>query len=80
MTRALTAAGSQPTLRTARLDSTEERVLERLASSLSVEQIAGELEIPVMEARARMRMVYLKLGASSRRGAVTAAHERGLLR
>ncbi len=79
VTRAL-AAGSQPTLRTARLDGAEERVLERLASSLSVEQIAGELEIPVMEARARMRMVYLKLGASSRRSAVTAAHERGLLR
>ena len=51
-----------------------------LSSPLSVEQIADELEIPIAEAQARLRMIYRKLGVSSRRNAVTAAFERGLLR
>jgi LuxR family maltose regulon positive regulatory protein len=66
--------------RTARLDAAERRVIALLSSPLSVEQIAGELGIPIAEAQARIRMIYHKLGVSSRRNAVTAAFERGLLR
>jgi LuxR family maltose regulon positive regulatory protein len=66
--------------RTARLDAAERRVIALLSSPLSVEQIAGELGIPVAKAQARIRMIYRKLGVSSRRNAVTAAFERGLLR
>jgi LuxR family maltose regulon positive regulatory protein len=51
-----------------------------LSSPLSVDQIAGELGSPIAEMQARLRMIYRKLGVSSRRNAVTAAFERGLLR
>ena len=58
----------------------ERAVLEWLPSSLSVADIAEELGIPHMEAHARIRAVYTRLGASSRRTAVAAAYQRGLLR
>ncbi len=74
------AANRRPDTRTARLDASELRLLARLPSSMSVDQIAGEMRIPPSEASTRIRAVYLKLGVSSRRTAVLVAEERGLLR
>lgn len=73
------AVGRPTDVRTGRLDDGERDVLIRLPSALSVDQIAAELHIPATEATARVRTVYRKLGVSSRRTAVTAAHERRLL-
>jgi ATP/maltotriose-dependent transcriptional regulator MalT len=42
-------------------------------------QIADHLRVSIPVARARMHAAYTALGTSSRRGAVTAAQERGLL-
>jgi LuxR family maltose regulon positive regulatory protein len=74
------AASRRPDTRTARLDDGELRLLARLPSPLSVDQIARELRIPPTELSSRMRALYLKLGVSSRRTAVSVAYERGLLR
>lgn len=74
------AAGRRRSRRTAYLDAAERQVIALMPSPLSVEQIARELDIPIAEAQTRMRMIYRKLGVSSRRNAVTAAYERGLLR
>jgi LuxR family transcriptional regulator, maltose regulon positive regulatory protein len=76
--RALTV-GRRLDARTARLDDVELSMLARLPSPLSVDQIAGELQIPPVEARRRIRAVYRKLGVSSRRKAVLVGYERGLL-
>jgi LuxR family maltose regulon positive regulatory protein len=73
------AAGHRPDIRTARLDDCELQLLARLPSALSVAEIARELRIPQMETSTRIHAVYRKLGASSRRTAVSEAHERGLL-
>jgi LuxR family maltose regulon positive regulatory protein len=73
------AAGHGYERPTAHLDAAERQVIALLSSPLSVEHIAGELGIPIAETQARMRMIYRKLGVSSRRDAVTAAFERGLL-
>jgi LuxR family maltose regulon positive regulatory protein len=62
------------------LGDVERQVLALLPSSLSVEEIGGELHIPTIELEARMRTIYRKLGASSRRTAAAAAYEGGLLR
>jgi LuxR family transcriptional regulator, maltose regulon positive regulatory protein len=77
--RALAAGRGVDHRRTARLDEAELGVLAHLRSPLSVQQIAGTLGLPVTETHARIRVVYRKLGVSSRRTAVAAAHERGLL-
>jgi LuxR family maltose regulon positive regulatory protein len=74
------AAGHRQDRRTARLDAAERRVIALLSSPLSMEQIADELDVPIDEAQARLRMIYRKLRVSSRRTAVTAAFERGILR
>ncbi|TWF75023.1 LuxR family maltose regulon positive regulatory protein [Pseudonocardia hierapolitana] len=74
------AAGRRQDRRTARLDAAERQLIAVLSSPLSVEQIADELDIPIDQAQARLRMIYRKLGVSSRRTAVTAASERGILR
>ena len=74
------AASRRPDTRTARLDDGELRLLARLPSPLSVDQIARELRIPPTEVSSRIRALYLKLGVSSRRTAVSVAYERGLLR
>ncbi len=74
------AAGHGYERPTAPLDAAESQVIALLSSPLSVEQIAGELGIPIADTQARLRMIYRKLGVSSRRDAVTAAFERGLLR
>jgi LuxR family maltose regulon positive regulatory protein len=73
------AAGRRYERWSAYLDAAERKVIALLSSPLSVELIARELDIPIAETQARMRMIYHKLGVSSRRSAVTAAFERGLL-
>ena len=63
------------------LTDAELSMIELLPSSLSMAQIAVELDIAVSEeARGMMHTIYRKLGASSRRTAVAAAFERRLLR
>jgi LuxR family maltose regulon positive regulatory protein len=57
----------------------ERELLVRLPSALSIDQIARELRIPPTEASTRIRAIYRKLGVSSRRSAVSVAHEQGLL-
>jgi LuxR family maltose regulon positive regulatory protein len=66
--------------RAARLDDVERELLVRLPSALSIDQIAEELRIPATEASTRVHAMYRKLGVSSRRTAVSIAHEEGLLR
>jgi LuxR family maltose regulon positive regulatory protein len=70
----------RPGTRAARLDAVELELLVRLPSALSVNQIARELRIPPTEASTRIHAIYRKLGVSSRRTAVSAAQEAGLLR
>jgi ATP/maltotriose-dependent transcriptional regulator MalT len=55
-------------------------VVRMLPSPRSLAQIADHLQVPVPVARNRVHATYAALGASSRRGAVLAAQERGLLR
>ncbi|MEK6439898.1 hypothetical protein [Pseudonocardia sp. T1-2H] len=74
------AAGRSPEHRATRLDDLEARLLARLPSSLSMEQIAEELRMPPTDVSTGVRAVYRKLGVSSRRTAVSTAYERGLLR
>jgi LuxR family maltose regulon positive regulatory protein len=69
----------RPGTRAARLDDIEHELLVRLPSALSVHQIAKELGIPPAEATTRVHAIYRKLGVSSRRTAVSTAHEEGLL-
>ena len=69
----------RPGTRAARLDDIELELLVRLPSALSINQIARELRIPPTEASTRIHAIYRKLGVSSRRTAVSVAHEEGLL-
>jgi LuxR family maltose regulon positive regulatory protein len=69
----------RPSIRAARLDGSERELLVRLPSALSIDQIARELRIPPTEALTRIQAIYRKLGVSSRRTAVSVAHEEGLL-
>ena len=55
-------------------------VVRMLPSPRSLAQIADHLQVSVPVARGRVHAAYTALGASSRRGAVLAAQERGLLR
>src|SRR5215212_4641467 len=68
------AASRPPNTHTARLDEAEQQLLAWLPSPLSVDRIARELRIPTREASRRIRAVYLKLGVSSRRTAVSMAY------
>ena len=61
------------------LSEREQTVLSLLPSLLSLEEIAEDLSISVNTLKSHLRAVYLKLGVSSRRAAVVAAHERELL-
>ena len=61
------------------LSGREIEVLSLLPTLLSLEEIADELDITINTVKSHCRAIYTKLGVSSRRGAVVAAHERGLL-
>jgi LuxR family transcriptional regulator, maltose regulon positive regulatory protein len=58
---------------------TDLAVIRMLPSRRSAAQIADHLRVSIPVARARMHAAYTALGTSSRRGAVLAAQERGLL-
>ena len=62
---------------TAMLSEREITVLGLLPSMLSLEEIALDLTVSVNTVKSHVRSIYTKLGVSSRRLAVLAAHERG---
>jgi len=61
------------------LSEREITVLTLLPSLLSLDEIAVDLTVSVNTVKSHVRSIYTKLGVSSRRLAVLAAHERGLL-
>jgi LuxR family transcriptional regulator, maltose regulon positive regulatory protein len=76
--RALAAGAGHHTPQAA-LSERELTVLRLLPSLLSLGEIAADLTLSVNTVKSHVRSIYAKLGVSSRRLAVLAAHERGLL-
>jgi LuxR family transcriptional regulator, maltose regulon positive regulatory protein len=73
------AAGARGAQRQAMLSERELTVLGLLPSLLSLDEIAADLTVSVNTVKSHVRSIYTKLGVSSRRLAVLAAHEHGLL-
>ncbi|WP_345602469.1 LuxR C-terminal-related transcriptional regulator [Pseudonocardia adelaidensis] len=73
------AAGARSGSRQALLSERELTVLGLLPSLLSLDEIADDLTVSVNTVKSHVRSIYTKLGVSSRRLAVLAAHEHGLL-
>ncbi|MDT7577823.1 MAG: LuxR family transcriptional regulator, maltose regulon positive regulatory protein [Pseudonocardiales bacterium] len=73
------AAGVGHQAQTTILSEREITVLGLLPSMLSLEEIALDLTVSVNTVKSHTRSIYTKLGVSSRRLAVLAAHERGLI-
>ena len=73
------AAGAGHQGQKAMLSERELTVLGLLPSMLSLDEIALDLTVSVNTVKSHVRSIYTKLGVSSRRLAVLAAHERGLL-
>ncbi|WP_214368821.1 LuxR C-terminal-related transcriptional regulator [Pseudonocardia sp. H11422] len=61
------------------LSDRELTVLSLLPSLLSLDEIAADLAISINTVKSHIRAIYAKLGVSSRRSAVVAAYEHGLL-
>ena len=61
------------------LSSRERDVLQMLPSLRNLDEIADDLGVSVNTIKSHVRAIYSKLGVSSRRTAVLAAHEQGLL-
>jgi LuxR family maltose regulon positive regulatory protein len=61
------------------LSERELAVLTMLPSLLPLVDIAADLTVSVNTVKSHVRAIYAKLGVSSRRAAVLAAHENGLL-
>jgi LuxR family maltose regulon positive regulatory protein len=78
--RALTAGRRGAQQRHAMLSERELTVLGLLPSMLSLDEIADDLMVSVNTVKSHVRSIYAKLGVGSRRLAVLAAHEHGLLR
>ncbi|WP_220187654.1 helix-turn-helix transcriptional regulator, partial [Pseudonocardia pini] len=76
---ALAVGADAHLLRSSALSSRELTVLALLPSLLSLDEIAAELAVSVNTVKSHVRSIYTKLGVSSRRLAVLAAHEQGLL-
>lgn len=72
-------AGRERAPQTALLSEREITVLGLLPSLLSLDAIAADLTVSVNTVKSHVRSIYTKLGVSSRRLAVVAAHERGLI-
>jgi LuxR family maltose regulon positive regulatory protein len=73
------AAGAGRGSSHAALSEREITVLRLLPSLLSLNEIADDLTVSVNTVKSHVRSIYAKLGVSSRRLAVLAAHEHGLL-
>jgi LuxR family maltose regulon positive regulatory protein len=73
------AAGATSGVRQALLSERELTVLGLLPSLLSLDEIADDLTVSVNTVKSHVRSIYTKLGVSSRRLAVLAAHEHGLI-
>ena len=73
------AAGAGAATSEATLSERELTVLRLLPSLLSLGEIAADLTVSVNTVKSHVRSIYAKLGVSSRRLAVLAAHEHGLL-
>lgn len=73
------AAGAGRMRQEMTLSERELTVLGLLPSLLSLDEIAVDLTVSVNTVKSHVRSIYAKLGVSSRRLAVLAAHERGLL-
>ena len=71
-------AGAGGGNRQAMLSERELTVLGLLPSLLSLDEIAADLTVSVNTVKSHVRSIYAKLGVSSRRSAVLAAHEHGL--
>ena len=54
-------------------------MLELLPSLMSLDEIAASLTVSVNTVKSHLRSIYRKLGVSSRRQAVLAADEHGML-
>jgi LuxR family maltose regulon positive regulatory protein len=75
------AAGRKETRRSgAVLTSREHDVLVRLPSLLNLDEIADDLSVSINTVKSHVRSIYDKLGAGTRRTAVLAALEQGVLR
>jgi LuxR family maltose regulon positive regulatory protein len=61
------------------LTERERTVLARLPSPRSLDEIANDLNLSRNTVKTHVRTIYAKLGAKTRRSAVVAARERGLL-
>lgn len=72
-------AGRGMQQRQAMLSERELTVLGLLPSMLSLDEIADDLMVSVHTVKTHVRSIYTKLGVSSRRLAVRAAYENGLL-
>jgi len=77
--RAITAATVTHTPTAKALSDRELAVLTMLPSLLPLGDIAADLTVSVNTVKSHVRSIYTKLGVSSRRDAVHAAHENGLL-
>ena len=77
--QALRAATATATNTAKALSERELTVLTMLPSMLSLVDIATDLTVSVNTVKSHVRSIYIKLGVSSRRAAVLAAHENGLL-
>ena len=73
------AAGAGHGKAEAVLSERELTVLGLLPSLLSLSEIAADLTVSVNTVKSHIGSIYTKLGVSSRRQAVLAAHDRGLL-
>ncbi len=64
---------------TAGLSARQYDVLGRLPSLDSLEEIAEDLDVSINTIKSHIRAIYAKLGVGTRREAVLAAHEQGVL-
>jgi LuxR family maltose regulon positive regulatory protein len=77
--RAFTTDGRVRLPQAVRLSAREREVLDQLPSLRNLDEIADDLAVSVNTVKSHVRAIYGKLGVSSRRTAVLAAHEQGLL-
>lgn len=78
--RALAAGRTEGRATSVVLTAREHDVLALLPSLLNLDEIADDLSVSINTVKSHVRSIYDKLGAGTRRRAVLAAHEQGILR